>query len=60
MSVDELDVMEGGKCLLQIKRHPANYKYLSDYALGNAFDIDRFLLNQAARQPWCECLCAIK
>ena len=63
MSVDELAVMDGGKCLLQIRgvrpflsrkyditRHP-NYKYLSDYALGNAFDIDRFLLNQAARQP---------
>ena len=55
MSVDELAVMDGGKCLLQIRgvrpflsrkyditKHP-NYKYLSDYAPKNAFDIERFL-----------------
>ena len=55
MSVDELAVMDGGKCLMQIRgvrpflsrkyditKHP-NYKYLSDYAPKNAFDIEKFL-----------------
>ncbi len=55
MSMDELAVMDGGKCLLQIRgvrpfcsrkyditKHP-NYKYLSDYDESNAFDIDEFL-----------------
>ena len=55
MSMDEIAVMDGGKCLLQIRgvrpflskkyditKHP-NYKYLSDYDQKNAFDIEKFL-----------------
>ncbi|MEY8358585.1 type IV secretory system conjugative DNA transfer family protein [Anaerotruncus colihominis] len=63
MSVDELAVMDGGKCLLQIRgvrpflsrkyditRHP-NYKYLSDYAPKNAFDIEKFLSTRLPVRP---------
>ena len=63
MSVDELAVMDGGKCLLQIRgvrpflsrkyditRHP-NYKYLSDYAPKNAFDIVKFLSTRLPVRP---------
>lgn len=63
MSVDELAVMDGGKCLLQIRgvrpflsrkyditKHP-NYKYLSDYAPKNAFDIERFLSTRLPVSP---------
>lgn len=55
MSMDEIAVMDGGKCLLQIRgvrpflskkyditKHP-NYKYLSDYDQKNAFNIEQFL-----------------
>lgn len=55
MSVDEIAVMDGGKCLLQIRgvrpflsdkfditKHPY-YKYLSDYDPKNAFNIEDFL-----------------
>ena len=55
MSMDEIAVMDGGKCLLQIRgvrpflsdkyditKHPY-YKYLSDYDPKNAFDIEEFL-----------------
>ena len=55
MSMDEIAVMDGGKCLLQIRgvrpflskkyditKHP-NYKYLSDYDQKNAFDIEKSL-----------------
>ena len=55
MSVDELAVMDGRKCILQLRgvrpflsdkyditQHP-NYKYLSDADPKNAFDIERFL-----------------
>ena len=58
MSVDELAVMDGGKCLLQIRgvrpflsrkyditKHP-NYKYLSDFDEKNAFDIEKYLTRQ--------------
>ena len=54
-SVDELAVLDGGKCILQLRgvrpflsdkyditKHP-NYKYLSDAAPRNAFDIEKFL-----------------
>ena len=54
-SVDELAVLDGGKCILQLRgvrpflsqkyditKHP-NYKYLSDFDKRNAFDIERFL-----------------
>lgn len=63
MSVDELAVMDGGKCLLQIRgvrpflsrkyditKHP-NYKYLSDYAPKNAFDIEKFLSTRLPVRP---------
>jgi type IV secretion system protein VirD4 len=55
MSVDELAVMDGSKCILQVRgvrpflsnkyditRHP-NYKYLSDADPKNTFDIEKFL-----------------
>ena len=55
MSMDELAVMDGGKCILQLRgvrpflsnkyditKHP-NYKYTSDYDKRNELDIERFL-----------------
>ena len=52
MSIDELAVMDGGKCILQLRgvrpffsdkyditKHP-NYKYLSDFDPKNAFDLE--------------------
>ena len=60
MSVDELAVMDGGKCLLQVRgvrpflsrkyditKHP-NYRYLSDYNKKNTFDIEKFLSTRLA------------
>ena len=54
-SVDELSVLDGGKCILQLRgvrpflsdkyditKHP-NYKYLLDYDPSNNFDIEKFL-----------------
>ena len=54
-SVDELAVLDGGKCILQLRgvrpflsdkyditKHP-NYKYLSDADPRNAFNIEEFL-----------------
>jgi type IV secretion system protein VirD4 len=55
MSMDELAVMDGGKCILQLRgvrpflsdkfditRHK-NYKYLSDANPKNAFDIENYI-----------------
>lgn len=55
MSKDELKVMDGGKCILEIRgarpfysdkfditKHK-NYKQLSDYNKKNAFDIEKYL-----------------
>ena len=55
LSRDELAVLDGGKCILQLRgvrpflsdkyditRHP-NYKYLSDANPRNAFDIEKYL-----------------
>lgn len=63
MSVDELAVMDGGKCLLQIRgvrpflsrkyditRHP-NYRLLSDFNEKNAFDIEKFLSTKLPMRP---------
>lgn len=63
MTVDELAVMDGGKCLLQIRgvrpflsrkyditKHP-NYKYLSDYNPKNTFDIEKFLSTRLQMKP---------
>ena len=54
-SVDELAVLDGSKCVLQLRgvrpflsnkyditKHP-NYKYLADYDKKNTFDIEKFL-----------------
>ena len=54
-TIDELAVLDGGKCILQLRgvrpflsdkyditRHP-NYKYLSDANTRNAFDIEKYL-----------------
>ena len=58
MSVDELAVMDGGKCILQLRgvrpflsdkyditAHP-NYKYLSDANPKNTFHIEKYLSRQ--------------
>ena len=63
MSMDEIAVMDGGKCLLQIRgvrpflsrkyditKHP-NYKYLSDHNPKNAFDIEKFLSTRLPLRP---------
>ena len=63
MSVDELAVMDGGKCLLQIRgvrpflsrkyditKHP-NYKYISDFDEKNAFDIEKYLSTRLPVRP---------
>ena len=63
MSMDELSVMNGSKCVLQLRgvrpflsdkyditRHP-NYKYLSDADPRNAFDIERFLSHKLKVKP---------
>ncbi|MBR0159755.1 MAG: type IV secretory system conjugative DNA transfer family protein, partial [Oscillospiraceae bacterium] len=55
MSVDELAVLDGGKCILQlsgvrpffsdkydITKHP-NYRFTSDYDERNAFDVQEYL-----------------
>ena len=55
MSRDELKVMDGGKCILEIRgarpfysdkfditKHK-NYKMLSDYNKKNTFDIEKYL-----------------
>ncbi|HEK8926571.1 TPA: type IV secretory system conjugative DNA transfer family protein [Clostridioides difficile] len=55
MSMDELAVMDGGKCILQLRgvrpflsdkyditKHP-NYKYLSDFDKRNTFNIEKYL-----------------
>ena len=55
MSQDELAVMDGGKCILQLRgvrpflsnkyditKHP-NYKYTSDYDKKNELNIEHFL-----------------
>ena len=61
MSQDEIAVMDGGKCILQLRgvrpffsdkyditKHP-KYKYLSDHDKKNTFDIEKFLKRQ--RRP---------
>ena len=60
MSQDEIAVMDGGKCILQIRgvrpffsdkyditAHP-NYKYLSDYDKKNSFDAERYIKRRPA------------
>ena len=63
MSQDELAVLGGGKCILQLRgvrpflsdkydvtQHP-NYKYLSDANPKNAFDIEKFLSTKLKLKP---------
>ena len=58
MSMDEIAIMDGGKCILQVRgvrpflsdkyditSHP-NYKYLSDSDPKNAFHIEKYLSRQ--------------
>jgi len=62
MSQDEIAVMDGGKCILQLRgvrpflsdkfditKHK-RYKYLSDYDPKNAFDVEKFL-SRSRRSP---------
>jgi len=63
MSIDELAVLDGGKCILQLRgvrpflsnkyditRHP-NYKYLSDADPRNAFNIEKYLSTRLKPKP---------
>ena len=63
MSQDELAVMNGGKCIFQLRgvrpflsdkyditKHP-NYRYLSDADPKNAFDIEKFLSTKLKLKP---------
>ena len=63
MDVDELAVLDGGKCILQLRgvrpflsdkfditRHP-NYKFLADSDKKNEFDIERFLSTKFRPKP---------
>ena len=62
-SVDELAVLDGGKCILQLRgvrpflsekyditKHP-NYKYLSDADRRNTFDMEKFLSTKLKVKP---------
>ena len=63
MSQDELAVMDGGKCILQLRgvrpflsdkyditKHP-NYPYTADADKKNAFDIEAFLSARLKLKP---------
>jgi type IV secretion system protein VirD4 len=63
MSQDELAVLDGGKCILQLRgvrpflsdkyditKHP-NYQYTSDFDPRNAFDIEKFLSARLQPKP---------
>ena len=63
MSVDELAVLDGGKCILQLRgvrpflsnkydltKHPL-YRYTADYDKKYAFDIARFLSHRLKLKP---------
>ena len=63
MSIDELSVLDGSKCVLQLRgvrpflsnkyditKHP-NYKYLSDYDKKNTFDVEKFLSTKMKVNP---------
>ena len=62
-TIDELAVLDGGKCILQLRgvrpfmsnkfditKHP-NYKYLSDANPKNNFDIEKYLSTQLRTKP---------
>lgn len=67
MSVDELAVLDGSKCILQLRgvrpflsdkyditKHP-NYKYTADFDKRNTFDIQKFLEHRAKLKMDEEC-----
>lgn len=60
MTQDEIAVMDGGKCILQVRgvrpffsdkfditKHP-RYRYLSDHDKKNAFDVERYMKRRPA------------
>ena len=60
MTQDEIAVMDGGKCILQLRgvrpffsdkydltKHP-RYKYLSDADKKNVFDVERYMKRRPA------------
>ena len=62
-TIDELAVLDGGKCILQLRgvrpflsdkfditKHP-NYKYLSDASPKNSFDIEKYLSTRLKTKP---------
>ena len=62
-TIDELAVLDGGKCILQLRgvrpfmsnkyditKHP-NYKFLSDANSKNNFDIEKYLSTQLKTKP---------
>ncbi|MDL2254557.1 TraG/TraD/VirD4 family protein [Ruminococcaceae bacterium OttesenSCG-928-I18] len=63
MSVDEIAVMDGAKCILQVRderpflsskyditKHP-NYRYLADSNKKNLFDIEKYLSTKLKLKP---------
>ena len=63
MTMDELAVMDGSKCIVQVRgvrpflsdkydltQHP-NYKMTADYDKKNAFDIEKFLNHKLKLKP---------
>ena len=63
MSQDELAVMDGGKCIVQLRgvrpflsdkyditKHP-NFRYTSDYDKKNELDISKFLSTDLKLKP---------
>jgi len=63
MSIDELAVMDGGRCILQVQgvrpflsrkyditKHP-QYKNLSDFNKKNAFDVEKYVHNRLTLRP---------
>lgn len=63
LTVDELEVLDGGKCILQLRgvrpflsnkydltKHPL-YRYTADYDKKYAFDIERFLSHRLKLKP---------
>ena len=70
MSVDELAVLDGGKCILQLRgvrpflsnkydltKHPL-YRYTADYDKKYAFDIERFcpIASSSSRMMQLRCI----
>jgi hypothetical protein len=63
MSIDELSVMDGSKCILQLRgvrpflsdkydiTQHKNYKYLSDFSEKNAFNMEKFVNHKLTVKP---------